>query len=448
MHFEVGRHLAPEQLAELEGRIRLVLGDVQAAVRDFDALQARVPDDDRGGPDRHGARYALDEIEEARALPRVAARRQLRLPRLPRVRVRGRASCRSCRESRLGILPGRHPLALLDARPRRAPSSRRCASACKAATSSSSRRRTDSRPSTGARRWTTSRSSASMRRGNTVALHRLLGLFTRKAYMEPAEQDADPRPQAPPDRRRRGLPRGLARLQDARRALRVLPQGRAVRRRPGRAASDARPRCSISRSGEDIQLFIRPRSRRGAGLGARRPAARPLQRRAAPAAPGAVSRALPRLVDRLPPLARRRAAGADPLHGPRRRRDPGGLVRRARAGGRRRSRGPGTTASANDSSRSTGRNAATRSPTSTSSDFPDYYKASTDVYLALLDIEQFERLEDGEPFAVGLQNERGQEQNLTRIGLYKTAGKVRLSDFLPDPRAPRARRSSRRFRPG
>ena len=53
------------------------------------------------------------------------------------------------------------------------------------------------------------------------------------------------------------------------------------------------------------------------------------------------------------------------------------------------------------------------------------------MYLALLDIEQFERLEHGEDFAVGLQNERGQEQNLTRIGLYKNGGKVRLSDFLP-----------------
>ena len=34
---------------ELEARIRLVLGDVQAAVRDFEAMRDRVPRDDRGG---------------------------------------------------------------------------------------------------------------------------------------------------------------------------------------------------------------------------------------------------------------------------------------------------------------------------------------------------------------------------------------------------------------
>jgi len=63
---------------------------------------------------------------------------------------------------------------------------------------------------------------------------------------------------------------------------------------------------------------------------------------------------------------------------------------------------------------------------------PDYYKSSTDVYLAVLDVEQFERLErDGEPFAVALQNERGKDQNLTRVGLYKTGGKVVLSDVVP-----------------
>jgi glutamate dehydrogenase len=63
--------------------------------------------------------------------------------------------------------------------------------------------------------------------------------------------------------------------------------------------------------------------------------------------------------------------------------------------------------------------------------FPDYYKSSTDIYLTVLDIEQFERLDAGADFAVALQNERGVDQSLTRVGLYKKAGKVRLSDFLP-----------------
>ncbi|MGQ0670526.1 MAG: NAD-glutamate dehydrogenase [Actinomycetota bacterium] len=64
--------------------------------------------------------------------------------------------------------------------------------------------------------------------------------------------------------------------------------------------------------------------------------------------------------------------------------------------------------------------------------FPDYYKSSTDVYLAVLDILRFQQLESGDvPFVVGLENERGLGENLTRVGLYRTGGKVRLSDFMP-----------------
>jgi glutamate dehydrogenase len=63
--------------------------------------------------------------------------------------------------------------------------------------------------------------------------------------------------------------------------------------------------------------------------------------------------------------------------------------------------------------------------------FPDYYKSATDIYLSVLDIEQFERVEAGEPFVVSLQNERAAGASLTRVGLYKPGGKVNLSDFLP-----------------
>ncbi len=64
--------------------------------------------------------------------------------------------------------------------------------------------------------------------------------------------------------------------------------------------------------------------------------------------------------------------------------------------------------------------------------FPAYYKSATDIYLAVLDVEEFERLEQGdEPFVIGLQNERDKDQNLTRIGIYKTGGKVLLSDVVP-----------------
>jgi glutamate dehydrogenase len=63
--------------------------------------------------------------------------------------------------------------------------------------------------------------------------------------------------------------------------------------------------------------------------------------------------------------------------------------------------------------------------------FPDYYKNSTDISMALVDVDQFERLEAGEDFRVQLQNERGGPQDLTRVGIYKTGGKVHLSDVLP-----------------
>jgi glutamate dehydrogenase len=61
--------------------------------------------------------------------------------------------------------------------------------------------------------------------------------------------------------------------------------------------------------------------------------------------------------------------------------------------------------------------------------FPEYYKASVDPALAVHDVECFERLETaGEPFVVGLQN---QPSGPTRAGLYKSGGKVELSEVMP-----------------
>jgi glutamate dehydrogenase len=60
--------------------------------------------------------------------------------------------------------------------------------------------------------------------------------------------------------------------------------------------------------------------------------------------------------------------------------------------------------------------------------FPEYYRASVDPSLVVADVACFERLEtDGEPFVVGLQN----EENRTRIALYKTGGKVELGAAMP-----------------
>ncbi len=64
--------------------------------------------------------------------------------------------------------------------------------------------------------------------------------------------------------------------------------------------------------------------------------------------------------------------------------------------------------------------------------FPEYYKSSTDLQLAAIDVGYFERLAtSGESVVVGLQNERSQEEILTRLGIYRSGGKIRLSDIMP-----------------
>jgi glutamate dehydrogenase len=63
---------------------------------------------------------------------------------------------------------------------------------------------------------------------------------------------------------------------------------------------------------------------------------------------------------------------------------------------------------------------------------PDYYKSSTDVDIAVFDIERFEELEaGGQAFVVGLVNQTSGNETLTRVRLYKVGGKIQLSDFVP-----------------
>ncbi len=60
--------------------------------------------------------------------------------------------------------------------------------------------------------------------------------------------------------------------------------------------------------------------------------------------------------------------------------------------------------------------------------FPEYYRASVDPSMVVGDVECFERLESEDlPFVVGLQNEPGR----TRVALYKTGGKVELGEAMP-----------------
>ena len=65
--------------------------------------------------------------------------------------------------------------------------------------------------------------------------------------------------------------------------------------------------------------------------------------------------------------------------------------------------------------------------------FPDYYVASTRLEVAAGDIEHLQRLADsGKPFIVGLQNEPGDDRDpLTRVALYRRDGKLPLSELVP-----------------
>jgi glutamate dehydrogenase len=64
--------------------------------------------------------------------------------------------------------------------------------------------------------------------------------------------------------------------------------------------------------------------------------------------------------------------------------------------------------------------------------FPESYSSSTSVELAAHDILRFEDLEAGEePFIVALVNTRDAGETLTRVRLYKIGGKIELSDFVP-----------------
>jgi glutamate dehydrogenase len=63
--------------------------------------------------------------------------------------------------------------------------------------------------------------------------------------------------------------------------------------------------------------------------------------------------------------------------------------------------------------------------------FPGYYKSASPIFMAEFDVEQFEMLGEDRPYVVALQNEQGTAEPLTRLKLYKTGGKAPLSDLLP-----------------
>jgi glutamate dehydrogenase len=73
MHFEVDRRLSPEELADLEDAVRGVLDDVRRVVRDFPALRERVGHLIEVARDG-AARYAADEVAEVVAFLQWLAR--------------------------------------------------------------------------------------------------------------------------------------------------------------------------------------------------------------------------------------------------------------------------------------------------------------------------------------------------------------------------------------
>jgi glutamate dehydrogenase len=64
--------------------------------------------------------------------------------------------------------------------------------------------------------------------------------------------------------------------------------------------------------------------------------------------------------------------------------------------------------------------------------FPDAYRSSTPLAMTLRDVESLDRLERGdEAFVVGISNVASGGETLTRVRLYKVGGKIQLSDFVP-----------------
>ena len=129
------------------------------------------------GGRRDGRLHRLAAAAELRAarVPRVPAGRRTRRPHDPGgPGLRARDPCPTSRRARSPT------------RRRWTPSTPRSVAGSRKASSSSSRRRRPTRRCTGARGWTTSGCGSCRPEGEIVGEARLVGLFTSKAYMEPA----------------------------------------------------------------------------------------------------------------------------------------------------------------------------------------------------------------------------------------------------------------------
>jgi glutamate dehydrogenase len=426
MHFEIGRHLTAGELAALAERIRRILGDVQAAVRDHEAVKARVPamiEAARAG----SARYALDEIEEARSFLQWLTEgnyvflgyREYSLSdgKIGAVLGRGLGILADDSQSRY-----REPVALDAIDPELHD---RLFSGPLLVVSKTNGFSTVHRHA--------KMDDITVKRiddhGATIGALRLLGLFTRKAYMEPAGRTPI-------------LGRKLRQIAVAEDYLEGSHDHKSLVELFESFPKDELFTAPVDELRQTLVRLLDLHERRTVQL---------FIRRHLDAQRVSVLVALPR--DRFNAELRQKLQELflERLHG-------SSVDYHLSLGDDDQARIHFTVHVAGEVPEVSfaeleaevvqlartwddrlldrlthryGEERGAQLAEKYSRLLPDYYKSSTDIYLTMLDIEQFERLDGGADFAVALQNERGLDQSLTRVGLYKKAGKVRLSDFLP-----------------
>ena len=171
--------------------VRAVLGDVRRAVADHAEMKARLERMMEAAARRRARATSADEVDETVAFLRWLGQRQLRLPRLPRVRDRRRATrgrrWPSSPGSGLGILRRRARSTYSAPKPLDEHDAARCASASRAATCCASRRPTGSRRCTGAPHGLHRGQARGARRRRRRRAARMLGLLhvARRTWSPP-----------------------------------------------------------------------------------------------------------------------------------------------------------------------------------------------------------------------------------------------------------------------
>ena len=312
MHFELDRRLAPEELADLEDAVRSVLADVRRVVRDFPAAaRARRPSSSRSRA-RAPRATTSDEVAEVVAFLEWLARDNFIFLGARDYELRRRCAARRRRlrpraARRRGALGLRQAGGGRDARPQpaRARAGRRAAAGLQdqpAVAGAPPRAHGLRRHPPRLRRRRDRRRGAPDRPLHDQGLRRA-GL-----------RDARPAPQAAADPGQRGPHRRLARLQVGGLALRVLPQGRALRRAHRRPAR--RGRRAAGPAGRAGARPGAPRRRRAHRVDHRRAAQGRLRRGAARAPARLPAPALRRQHGRRPRGAHRGRSRARALHDP------------------------------------------------------------------------------------------------------------------------------------